>query len=136
MDNCRYIPSKAEFFKRVIVTKDLTPQQRDEKRKHVQQKKENRKVQTEQSRQNGQIESPSIFRATLSTSRQNLGTPPKAMEVESLPSPVDNSTMIDFSQANVTNSFSTPKVGSYNDTTIITDQTIIGGVPGPEGSPV
>ena len=58
------------------------------------------------------------------------------MEVESLPSPVVNSTMINFSHGNVTATGTSPTHGGYNDTTIINDKTVIGGVPGPEGSQV
>ena len=58
------------------------------------------------------------------------------MEVETLPSPVNNSTMINFSHDNVTATGTSPVHGGYNNTTIINDKTVIGGGPGPEGSPV
>ena len=58
------------------------------------------------------------------------------MEVESLPSPVDNSTMINFSHGYVTATGASPIHGGYDNTTIINNKTVIGGVQGPEGSPV
>ena len=62
---------------------------------------------------------------------------PRAMEVEILPSPVDNSTIIHVSQGNVTVIGRTFVAGGYDDTTVIRDQTVMGGIiPGPDASPV
>ena len=41
LDNAKYIPSKVNFkFRNVIFSKDLTPQQREERRKQIANKKE------------------------------------------------------------------------------------------------
>ena len=139
LDNGRFIPTKAMAeFRRVVITKDWTPQQREDKRKQVQQKRESIKAQQEPQRPSTSDKSPSILRPSTNANRQGIVTPSRviSMEVESLPSPVDNSTMINFSHGNVTATGTSPIHGGYNDTTIINDKTVIGGVPGPEGSPV
>lgn len=47
LDNARNIPTKAPNFNRVIFTKDLTPQQREERRDYINKKKTRRNEQTQ-----------------------------------------------------------------------------------------
>lgn len=128
IDNAKFIPEKAPQYKDVIVTKDLTPVQRDEKRQYIQRKKGS--TEPKQSVRN--------IKKVMNTPQevnQNLGTP-VPMEFQSLPlSPIPSHEPL--SQINMLNDSrpleSTCLTQQYEASTIVLDKTdtdkiILGGL--------
>lgn len=125
LDNARFIEKKVPIkFRRVIVTKDLTPQQRVERRQHVQSKKE-RKGRNSQQDQFGDFGDATIIQRRIH--------PPVPMDTEhpALSPVLQAANMSQINELESNSSafyqFSQP----YSDSTVIDNQSNPGGMPLP-----
>ena len=117
LENAKYIPQKVPFYlNRVIISKDLTPTQRSERKLRCQNNQRNQPRQMNDNK-------------NVSTVRQNQdgdsngGTSPTAMNMSHGVSPIIEMLHLNLS----THSQSGRALDAYNNTTIAMDDTIMGG---------
>ena len=130
IENAKHIPKKTqENFQRVIIAKDLTPEQRRERRKS------NLSRQKKQQKEQGQSASPMDARAVTPPTHQFIMCGPGigVMPSDTMPSPIRNvETSIEHrSHLNAVND-SSLESQAYNQTTIVNstniDDTVLGGL--------
>ncbi|MEW8544373.1 MAG: hypothetical protein AB2693_12635 [Candidatus Thiodiazotropha sp.] len=128
IDNAKFIPEKAPQYKDVILTKDLTPEQRVEKRQFIQKKKGSKDP------KQGDTKNKKVTSSIHEVNQMNLVSP-VPMEFEELPlSPIQ--TQDPLSQINMLSESrpleSTSLTHHFETSTIVlekteTDKTVLGG---------
>lgn len=136
LDNARHIPRKTnEAYHKVIISKDLTLQQREERRETLKTRRQQKTAQTD-SQQIRVDQGSSRDRETSPPTRHFALREPEnvvEMQVDRLPSPI-HATNTEYSQLNPLNlSESSLHTSVFEQTTIINindeDQTLPGGIP-------
>ena len=137
LDNARHISSKtSEIYQSVVIAKDLTPEQRKERREKIQEKKRRKDEQAQQQGEVQQPPSPMEARAVTPPTRQYLYRKPLpvGMDIQDdPPSPIQCNAASHMSHQNMlTDSQLESQAGVYDQSTVLNlsnlDATIMGGL--------